>query len=730
MADPTAIRFTFKIEGYDGDIRVASFTGHEGLSELFSYSIDFAVDDNALDFLSIVGASATFSIHRADSQRDIAGIICRLEQRGSSAWHSSYHVELVPKVWLLTQRHDCRIFQDKTAPDIISEVFKRAGLSDAIDVVPKGTFPQRTYCVQYRETDWNFVTRLMEEEGIYYFFETLSSGTKMIAANTPLQHPDIAGDVAVPYHAPTGLSEHDEWIYDMSFRQQIRSGKTSNRDYNFTTPGLTLHAEKKAEKTRGGDSQLEVYDYPGLYEDDQNSMRIAELRLQTILARAKELIGQSTCRRLAAGCQFKLIDSARSDFDGPYVITSVQHTGRQPIGVALEEGPLHYHNTFRAIPLAVPFRPARLTPKPVVEGVQTALVTGPGGEEIHTDKYGRVKVQFPWDREGVKNDKSSCWMRVGQLHAGAGWGAMFIPRIGFEVIVHFIEGDPDRPIIIGCVYNAANMPPYGLDAEKTKSTIKSNSSKGGGGFNEYRFEDKKGSEEIYQHGQKDLTIVTNNDKNQSTGHDETLKIGNDRSKDVGNNEKTKIGVDRTEEVGSNETIKIGSNRTENVGADEKITIGANRTEEVGANESITISGSRTEKVGGNESITIAGNRDSKIDGNDSIKISGSQSQAIGGGTDIKISGSLGMSVGSGSTMEVTGAMAQMISETFNCEAKDSVVISSDKDVAIKCGKAEIVLKKDGTIFINGKDIKIDGSGKIDMKSAKDMILKGKKILQN
>ncbi len=730
MADAIATRFSFTIDGYDGEVRVPSFTGHEAISELFCFSIELAISDDAIDFSAIVGAKATLSLHRDDTQRDITGIISRLEQRGGSIWHTSYNVELVPLVWLLTQRHDCRIFQDKTAPEIIDDVFSRAGLSDAIKPTLRGQFPKRVYCVQYRETDWNFVSRLMEEEGIYYFFDTAESGTTLIIANTPEHHLDISGEAEVPYHSPTGMEERHEWVFDMSFAQRVRSGKVSLRDYNFTTPSLALHKDKTTEKSRGGNAKLEIYDYPGLYEVDDNGARMADIRLQSLLARVKELSGQSTCRRLATGHKFELVDAPRSDFNGKYVLTHIEHVGRQPVDEDHHGDDLNYENSFRAIPIVVPFRPLRVTPKPVVEGVQTAVVTGPGGEEIYTDSYGRVKVQFPWDREGQKNDKSSCWMRVAQISAGASWGAVWIPRIGFEVVVQFIEGDPDRPIIIGSVYNAANMPPYPLDAEKTKSTIKSNSSKGGGGFNEYRFEDKKGSEEIYQHGQKDLTIVTNNDKNQSTGHDETLKIGNDRSKDVGNNETTKIGVDRTEEVGSNEMIKIGANRTEDVGADEKITIGANRTEEVGANESITITGNRTEKVSGNESIDIAGNRDSKIGGNDSIKISGDQSEEIAGGTDIKISGSLGMSVGSGSTMEVTGAMSQTISETFNCEAKDSVVISSEKDIAIKCGKAEIILKKDGSIFINGKDIKIDGSGKLDVKAAKDMILKAKKILQN
>ncbi len=722
MAEPITTRFTFKIDGYDGDVRVPSFSGHEAISELFSFAIELAVGDDALDFAAIVGAKATLSLHNADSKRDISGIINRLEQRGTSTWHTSYNAELVPKVWLLTQRYDCRIFQEQTVPDIIKNVFSKAGLGDAIKFNLRGSFPQRAYCVQYRETDWNFVSRLMEEEGIYYFFETAESGTTLIIANTPQNHLDIDGETKVPFRAPTGMGESDEWIHEISFAQRVRSGKVTLRDYNFTTPSLTLNKDKTSESSQGGNSKLEIYDYPGIYEVDDNGGRLAEIRLQSVLARAKELIGQSVCRRLAAGYKFELVDAPRTDFNGKYVMTRLQHDGQQPIGENQQGSQYSYDNSFRAIPADVPFRPVRVTPKPIVEGVQTAVVTGPGGEEIYTDKFGRVKVQFPWDREGKKDDKTSCWIRVAQLWAGEGWGAMFIPRIGHEVIVDFIEGDPDRPIITGRVYNAANMPPYALDGEKTKSTIKSNSSKGGGGFNEYRFEDKKGSEEIYQHGQKDLTIVTNNDKNQSTGHDETLKIGNDRSKSVGNNETTTVGANRTETVGKDETITINGNRAETVAKNEAISIGGNRSETVSKNETISIDGGRTESVAKDESVSIGGSRSASIGKNESITVTGDKTESVDKGLTQSISTDMSVTVGKSYSISVGKA--------FKCTVKEGVMISSDKEITLKCGDASIVMKKDGTISIKGKDIKIKGSGAIDVKADKNVTMKGQKILQN
>jgi len=722
MADAIATRFSFTIDGYDGEIRVPSFTGHEAISELFSFSIELAISDDSLDFGAIVGSKATLSLHRDDTQRDITGIISRLEQRGGSIWHTSYSVELVPLVWLLTQRHDCRIFQEMTAPEIINDVFSRAGLSDAIKPTLRGSFPKRVYCVQYRETDWNFVSRLMEEEGIYYFFDTAESGTTLVIANTPEHHLDISGETEVPYHSATGMEERHEWVFDMSFAQRVRSGKVTLRDYNFTTPSLSLQKDKSSDKSQGGNAKLEIYDYPGIYEVDGDGGRQAGIRLQSVLTRAKELVGQSSCKRLATGHKFQLVDAPRSDFDGEYVLTHIEHIGRQPVDEDHHGDDLNYENSFRAIPIAVPFRPLRVTPKPVVEGVQTALVTGPGGEEIHTDCYGRVKVQFPWDREGQKNDKSSCWMRVAQISAGPSWGAVWIPRIGFEVVVQFIEGDPDRPIIIGSVYNAANMPPYPLDAEKTKSTIKSNSSKGGGGFNEYRFEDKKGSEEIYQHGEKDLTIHTNNDKNQSTGHDETLKIGHDRTKKVENDETTKIGANRSEDVGSNETIKIGGNRSESVAKNESISIQGSRSETVSKSETVSIDGSRSHSIGGDDKVSVAGSSSGSVGKNASLSITGNKSETI--------DKSMSQTIGKDMSLTIRQGFEISVEKDHSNKVKGEILISSEKEITLKCGKSSIVMKKDGTITIKGKDITVKGSGKIGVKADGNLTLKGQKILEN
>ncbi|HUU45249.1 MAG TPA: type VI secretion system tip protein TssI/VgrG [Acidobacteriota bacterium] len=711
---------TFETDGYPGELRVLQLSGHEGISDLFSFRVDLATQDAEVDLDAVVGSRGQLGIHHADGTRFVYGIVSRIEQGTVGETFTSYYAELVPSVWLLTQRYQSRIFQTMTVRDIIEKVLAEAGVaSDEFRfALQRSNYARRDYCVQYRETHWNFIARLMEEEGIFFFFEHADGKDVLVMADAADVHVPIDGTADVLFREPTGLVETEEFIFDFRFSQQIRPGAAALRDFNFEKPKVDLTKDDSASR----DTELEVYDFPGIYTEDAVGTDLARLRLEALQARRQEAQGQSVCRRMIPGYMFTMQEHPRESFNIEHLITWVQHEGTQPLGQDEAGGRFHYGNTFRAIPADVPFRPTRTTPKPVVEGVQTAIVVGPSGEEIYTDKYGRVKVQFHWDREGVNDENSSCWIRVSQLWAGASWGAMFIPRLGHEVIVDFIEGDPDRPIITGRVYNADNMPPYGLDGEKTKSTVKSDSTKGGGGSNEYRFEDKKGSEEIYQHAQKDLTIATENDKNQTTGHDETLSIGNDRTKTVGNDEKSDIGNNRTETVGTDETITIGSNRTEKVGSNETITIGADRTENVGSNESITIGADRTENVGGNETITIGGKETESIGGDHSLTVGASQSVNIGAGQSIAVGKNISVTAGS--------SMSLNVGKNYSVLAGASIVLKAGKDITIVCGGASMKLKSDGTIQISGKDIKLKASGKILAKASGAVTLKGSKILEN
>jgi type VI secretion system secreted protein VgrG len=506
-----------------------SYTGHEAISELFSFQLELFSEDRKIDFSLILGQPVHFGVAGPEGAhaRHIQGIVTSFAQLPSQERAARYRAIVSPSVWKLTRKRGSRIFQQKSVPDILREVL--TGFEADYDL--QGTYHPREYCVQYRESDFEFISRLMEEEGIYYFFKHAGDGDKIVLADSSVSHPEIAGDPELVYDELEGGERDEARIFDWQKTQHWDSGRFTLRDHCFELPHSQLQAEKdilpdvqvgkvKHKLNVGGNSPgLEVYDYPGEYakhlecgEEDnlqpviEESKTFAATGMERIEAVQFAIRGQSNVHLLIPGYRFTL--ERHFNGDGPYVITSVSHSAKEGSfqSTARAEQSDHFSNIFTCIPFALRYRPQRTTPRPRVQGCQTAYVTGPSGEEIYTDKYGRVKVQFHWDREGTNDDKSSCWVRVASFWAGKQWGAIHLPRIGQEVIVDFLEGDPDRPIVVGSVYNAENMPPYSLPDNKTQSTLKSRSSKAGGAdnFNEIRFEDKKGDEEVYFQAEKDL----------------------------------------------------------------------------------------------------------------------------------------------------------------------------------------------------------------------------------
>ena len=585
---------------------MVGFYGSEGVSSLFSFDLDvIAENKKEVSFDKLLGQNVT-AILAVDneSHRYFSGICSRVSQGSRDAEFTAYRLEIVPQVWLLTRKAQSRIFQRVSVPDILKQVFE--GLD--VDYKLQGTFQPRDFCVQYRETDFNFASRLMEEEGIYYFFTHSAGGSKMVVANTPQGHPDMPEHSSIIFDAVHGGPRDEDRITGWEKVQELRPGKYTLWDHCFELPHKHLEAEKNLLDSVAAGSvthtlkvppseKLEIFDFPGEYAQRfdgvdkgggdqpaelqkifQDNERTVGIRIQQEATPALVIKGTSDCRHFVSGHKFTL--ERHFNGNGPYVVTSVQHAasvaGDYRSG---EGGSLTYQNSFTCIPFALPFRPARNTPKPFVQGTQTAVVVGPPGEEIFPDKYGRVKVQFHWDREHKNDLDSSCWIRVGTSWAGKQWGMIQIPRIGQEVIVDFLEGDPDQPIIVGSVYNAEMMPPYTLPANKTQSGIKSRSSLGGGppNFNEFRFEDKKGSEEVYLHAEKDWTIMVENDKNQTVCHDETHTVKHDRTKTVRNHEWSTIIHNRTEKVGDFEKITVGKDRTLNVMQNQFITVTQNET---------------------------------------------------------------------------------------------------------------------------------------------------------
>jgi type VI secretion system secreted protein VgrG len=540
MAELTQKNRALKIDTPLGEdkLLLQSFTGGEEISRLFRFQLDLISEDANIKPKSIVGKNVTLRVVHADSttERYFNGYISRFSLLPSPvlARHASYQAEMVPWPWFLSLTADCRIFQHKSVPDIIKDVFGRFGFTDHSFEL-QGQHQARDYCVQYRETAFNFVTRLMEEEGMFFFFKhEKTKHTLVVADHKGVHQPCPFQDkINMEPTGGTGFTHDEDTIQHWERQYEYRTGKWAQTDYNFETPSTSLLSSVQTIIDLDQNKKYEVYDYPGEYLTKGEGDTLTKLRMEEEEVGYDIPNGKSDCRSMVSGHKFTLKRHPQRDQNSTYILTSVVHMAQQPF-FDEGDGEMLYSNSFRCIPQEVTFRPPRRTPKPLVHGTQTALVVGPSGEEIYTDNHGRIKVQFYWDREGKKDDKSSCWIRVSQPWAGKGWGAVWLPRIGQEVVVDFLEGDPDRPIIIGRVYNAEQTVPYGLPSNQTQSGFKSRSSKGGGSddFNEIRFEDKKGSEMFTVHAQKDLETMVENDETRQVDHDRTTTIKNDETKTV------------------------------------------------------------------------------------------------------------------------------------------------------------------------------------------------------
>ena len=603
------------------------FTANEGISELFRYDIELLHEEDeashaptVVDPKKIVGQAVTVFISALDgSEREFTGIVNRFTQGNRDVRFSYYYVSVVPHIWLLTQKSQSRIFQQESVPDILKKVF--AGFQVKYEL--QETYEPRNYCVQYGETDFDFAARLMEEEGIYYYFEHKDGTHRMIVADTPQSHRDCPGKSTIPFFVDVGSDEDfigavNTFLSDY----KLQTGKVTMWDYNFQLPTNRLENEKPSRYTFGDSQKLERYEFPGGYarkydginksggEQGGELQKIFPDRLATVGrlmegldAQVATASGKSDCCSITSGYRFTLSRHPNAELNRVYTIVSAKHEAEQsPSYASNESAPEPYTNDFECIAHGAGhpgFRPPRTTAKPIVRGSQTAFVVGPAGEEIFTDKYGRVKVQFNWDRESQVNESSSCWVRVAQSWASNKWGAMFIPRIGMEVVVHFLEGDPDQPIITGCVYNPQTMPPYTLPDEKTKSTIKSNSTKGGGGFNEFRIEDKKGSEQIFIHAEKDQDIRVKNDTKELIVHDRHMIVENEQFEKVKKDKHLIVLGNQNEKVDGSISIKAGMDLEEKTGTKFAVDAGTEIHLKSGTSMTLETGTSLTLKVGGN-----------------------------------------------------------------------------------------------------------------------------------
>jgi type VI secretion system secreted protein VgrG len=771
---PSATPFTLTTPLPATDLRFESMSHSSGLSMLEEMQLNLLSEKADINPDKLLGQPIDLAVllRNAGTKRHFCGLVTRFSiGRHRGRWFG-YQAVVRPWLWFLTRTADCRVFQDQTVPEIIETVFKDHAAIANYELKLVRSYRKRVYCVQYRETDFNFIARLMEDEGIYWYFEHGPNEHKLMLVDAPSAHQAIDGTKKLPFANDEGQGAPDNDCVSLwECSRAVKPGKAALTSYDFERPSTPLMVKQVHDRAYQH-HDYELFDFLGDYTQKADGQQLVDDRLDEQQCEFETASGKSNSPTLATGRLFDLVRHPRANQNTEYLCTQLQVHAREQASESSGGAGGDLQCRFTAQPSKQAFRAARRTPKPFVQGPQTAVVTGPSGEELFTDKYGRVKVQFHWDRYGEKNEKSSCWVRVSSPWAGKSFGFVQLPRIGQEVVVDFLEGDPDQPLITGRVYNAEQMPPWELPANATQSGALSRSSKGGGygNANALRFEDKKGSEQVWLHAEKNQDIEVENDETHWVGHDrkktidndETTLVKHDRTETVGNNETISIRVDRTETVGSNETITVGSNRTESVGANESIAIGANRTETVGSNETISIGSNRTINVGGNETATVAVQRTHAVGANESIAIGAAQEIAIGAAQAVavgaeqtikvganqstNVGGDQSNSIGKGQTtsvgadrkMSVSGGQNTSVGKDRtvsitggdNLKVGKALVIDAGDAVTIKTGSASITMKKDGTITIKGKDITIDGSGKINVKASSDVVIKGSKVLQN
>jgi type VI secretion system secreted protein VgrG len=795
----------FKIKGscpVKADLMFWRIVGHEALSRPSFYELTVLSKNAKIEAKDILGHAFDVEISFPDKggaihQRHCQGHATRFTRQGEVGRYFRYQITLQSWFGLLSRRSNSRILQDKPVLEVIDAVLedspiKRVKKTKTDHVI--GDHSPIRYCVQHQETDYNFLSRLMEDEGIYYWFDAHDAvGTMYLSDASDVAHDKLPVADTLNYISGGVNTAHYNEINSWIGTRQLETGKFASRDSDFKVIRKKLSADK-ADPDSHELADLEAFEFAGGYFDGEDTDNVAKIRLDELVTKRQRYWAQTTWPDVTAGKSFTFKGDPHQTSDGDYLIAActfvVSHPGYEGVNIKEDARPLNavvrqaiqddavnadtgaglldllerspdlrtgVLNTrafmLTVIPLELPYRVPRLTPKTSMPGPQSAIVVGPEGEEIHADSFGRVKVHFHWDRYDKSNEKSTAWVRVSQPWAGKGWGGYFIPRIGQEVIVDFLNGDPNRPIIMGRVYNDDQPKPFDSHTQsgfRTRSTPKGSAAN----CNEFRFDDKKGSEQVYLHAEKNQDISVENDETHTVGHDRTKTIDNDetnhikhdRTETVDNNETITIGVDRKESVGNNETIAIGVNRTETVGANETISIGAHRVISVAATETASVALQRTHSVGLNETISIGVAQQVTIGAEQTVmigkeqstmvamsqdtKVGLEQSILVGGKREITVGGTLKTEVGLGEDRKICATRSTEISDDDKLKVGKNFMLEAGDSITLKTGSASITMKKDGTITIKGKDITIDGSGKINIKASSDIVMKGSKILQN
>ena len=680
------VRLIFECEGTPEIMWVVmSATLTEKLNHTYELLLSLSSEDMSAEPAQMLGQVGTMTFSRSRQMRVVTGVVSQVNEGRAGMERINTNITIEPALEALRHRVNTRIFQDKSVPEILEDVLTE-GLQPytrSVELRLDRTYPTCDYRVQLDESDLTFCQRLMEEEGIVSFFETEGEAELLVLIDKDSRY----GTIEPVEGSAFQFSEYSggvnyEHVSSFSVISQVQPTKYVSRHYDWAHPTVKLEGESEpgsSDDVPNGaviDPEREIYEHdtapltaePGgtIYGSDKDDQ--VRLRREEQAIDARMALGRSSALEMRPGVVFELAGHPRADLDGRYLALELIHN--------FDSGGKQYHNQFRCIPASVSYRPMRVTPKPRIQSIQTATVVGPSGEEIHTDEHGRVRVRFHWDRLG----RWSCWLRVMQPWAGTGWGFFFIPRIGMEVMVSFVNGDPDSPVIIGSLYNGENLTPYQLPDEKTKSTIMTRSSLESEGFNELRFEDKADEEEIYVHAQKDYNEHVLNDHSTQVDHDQ----------------KNTVDADQTELVKKNQKLTVKKNRKKTVKKNEKNTIGGNRTTTVKKNEKIVVKGKRLKTVKKDEKTAIGGNRTEIVKKNEKIGIKGKADYIVKKNHTTKI--------GKGKVVKVGSGYALMVDKGILAKAK--------KKIVLKAGKSSITLKEDGTIELKCEKLELKAGSEI------------------
>ncbi|ELY6213364.1 type VI secretion system tip protein VgrG [Cronobacter dublinensis] len=685
-------------------------SGRESLSEPFMFTLTLLGTDARADRSALLGQPVTVTIptQALMTPRYLNGKVTRVAVSAvemSGTRYAAYELTVEPDLWPMQRDRNLRIFQGQTVPQIVKTLLGESRVN--VEERLSGSYRVWEYCVQYQESSLDFMSRLLELEGITYHFRHEQDRHTLILTDAPGQYEPFPGYETIPYHVtPSGGSTDEEGISQWALEDSVTPGIYSLDDYDFRKPNAWLFQARQNPKSPQPGS-IDVYDWPGRFVEHGHGEFYARIRQERWQVEHRQTQGTGTALGIAPGHTFVLRNAPFFGDNGEY-LTTVAHYHFEENRYASGADSNTIHETrFEVIPADVPYRPSQKTPWPRTYGPQTAKVVGPQGESIWTDKYGRVKVKFHWDRLSKGDDTSSSWVRVSSAWAGQGFGGVQIPRVGDEVVVDFINGDPDRPLITGRVYNEASMPPWALPAAATQMGFLSRSKDGSpDNANALRFEDKAGAEQVWLHAERNMDTEVEND--------ETHSVGSNRTKTIGANETTTVKKNRTETVVENETITVHQNRTETVDGNETITVHSNRTETVDQNETV--------RIGQNQSVTVNGAQTLRVDKTKTETIALASMLNVGLAQNTNIGAAYVLNVGAGWMTNVGAMQMHNVAlkysvnsgKDLSLSAGTTADFSAEEKITLVCGESMIVLEQNGTITLSANKIKLVGEKVIDI----------------